>query len=205
MGLGLWRYTWMKLLFPQVKWEVTKSPHVYLTFDDGPHPIVTPKVLRVLKAYGIKATFFCVGKNAHAYPELIEALKKEGHCIGNHTFAHEKGWKTGRTSYLRSVDATGEILESKLFRPPYGKINPFCIRALKKRGYQIIMWSWLSRDYNRTISNQQIVLSANGIKAGDIMVFHDSQKTADRIETLLHEIIPMIQAKKLTFRTFVDL
>ncbi len=194
----------MKLLFPQFIWAVKKSPHVYLTFDDGPHPIITPKVLRVLKAYDIKATFFCVGKNAQAYPDLIEALQKEGHCIGNHTFDHEKGWNTGSKSYLRSIDATGKIFESRLFRPPYGKINPFCIRALKKQGYQIVMWSWLSKDYNSSISDRQIILAANGIKAGDIMLFHDSYKTGERIETLLNEIIPLIQSKKLTFRTFID-
>lgn len=196
------RVEWMKFLFPRFVWNVPNDSHVFLTFDDGPHPVATPKVLEVLKRFGIKATFFCVGENAQNYPELLQEILNEGHALGNHTFQHENGWETNREVYISSIKKTREIINSKYFRPPYGRINLRCVSRIKNEGYEIIMWSWLSKDYNKQVSNNSILNKAKGIKAGDILVFHDSTKTQDRIAELLIEIIPLIISKKLTFSTF---
>jgi peptidoglycan/xylan/chitin deacetylase (PgdA/CDA1 family) len=204
MWFGIWRFSWMKLLFPRLVWNVPNDSNVYLTFDDGPHPIATPKVLEVLAHFGIKATFFCVGANAQEYPEIIREIERAGHVLANHTYHHENGWTTPVDVYMDSITRTRALIESNLFRPPYGRINLRSIYRIKKAGYQIIMWSWLSKDYNAKLQNTTIISAAKHIKAGDVLVFHDSQKTEERIEELLMEIIPRIQSKQLTFSTFVN-
>ena len=203
MWFRVWRYSWMKLLFPRLVWNVPNDSNVYLTFDDGPHPIATPKVLEVLKQFGIKATFFCVGANAQKYPEIIRDIERAGHVLANHTYHHENGWTTPVDAYMDSITRTSTLIKSNLFRPPYGRIKLRSIYRIKKAGYQIIMWSWLSKDYNTKLHNTTIISAAKRIKAGDVLVFHDSQKTEERIEELLMEIIPRIQSKQLTFSTFV--
>jgi peptidoglycan/xylan/chitin deacetylase (PgdA/CDA1 family) len=204
MRLGIWRFEWMKLLFPRLVWNVPNDSHVFLTFDDGPHPVATPKVLEVLEHFGIKATFFCVGANAQKYPEIIREIERAGHVLGNHTYQHENGWTTPVDAYMDSITRTSALIKSNLFRPPYGRIKLRSIYRIKKAGYQIIMWSWLSKDYNTKLHNTTIISAAKHIKAGDVLVFHDSQKTEERIEELLMEIIPRIQSKQLTFSTFVN-
>ncbi len=203
MWFRVWRYSWMKLLFPRLVWNVPNDSNVYLTFDDGPHPIATPKVLEVLKQFGIKATFFCVGANAQKYPEIIRDIERAGHVLANHTYHHENGWTTPVDAYMDSITRTSTLIKSNLFRPPYGRINLRSIYRIKNAGFQIIMWSWLSKDYNTKLQNTTIISAAKHIKAGDVLVFHDSQKTEERIEELLMEIIPRIQYKQLTFSTFV--
>jgi len=204
MWFGIWRYSWMKLLFPRLVWNVPNDSNVYLTFDDGPHPIATPKVLKVLAHFGKKATFFCVGANAQKHPEIIREIERAGHVLANHTYHHENGWTTPVDTYMDSITRTRALIESDLFRPPYGRIKLRSIYRIKKAGYQIIMWSWLSKDYNTKLHNTTIISAAKRIKAGDVLVFHDSQKTEERIEELLMEIIPRIQSKQLTFSTFVN-
>jgi len=203
MWFRVWRYSWMKLLFPRLVWNVPNDSNVYLTFDDGPHPIATPKVLEVLNQFGIKATFFCVGSNAQKYPEIIRDIERAGHVLANHTYHHENGWTTPVDAYMDSITRTSTLIKSNLFRPPYGRINLRSIYRIKNAGFQIIMWSWLSKDYNTKLQNTTIISAAKHIKAGDVLVFHDSQKTEERIEELLMEIIPRIQSKQLTFSTFV--
>jgi peptidoglycan-N-acetylglucosamine deacetylase len=204
MRLGIRSVEWMKLLFPRLVWNVPNDSHVFLTFDDGPHPVATPKVLEVLDHFGIKATFFCVGENAQKYPEIMRDIERAGHGIGNHTYHHDNGWTTPVDAYMNSIMKTSALIKSNLFRPPYGRINLRSICRLKNAGYQIIMWSWLSKDYDSKLKNNTIIAAAKRIKAGDVLVFHDSQKTEERIEELLMEIIPRIQSKQLTFSTFVN-
>lgn len=203
MRLGIRSVEWMKLIFPRLVWNVPNDSHVFLTFDDGPHPVATPKVLEVLDHFGIKATFFCVGENAQKYPEIMRDIERAGHGIGNHTYHHENGWKTNHEAYISSIKKTRKVINSRYFRPPYGRINLRSISRLKNEGYEIIMWSWLSKDYNTRVSNNSILSAAKRIKAGDVLVFHDSTKTQHRIEELLIEIIPLILSKQLTFSTFV--
>jgi peptidoglycan/xylan/chitin deacetylase (PgdA/CDA1 family) len=178
---------WIRAMYPQgLIWRVkTIKKEVFLTFDDGPIPEVTPLVLEILKKYDVKATFFCVGENVRKYPEVYNQLLIEGHSVGNHTFHHVKAWKTEFHDYLSEVEQCNELINSRLFRPPHGQINRKLARKLST-DYRIIMWSALTGDYNKNLTGDQCL--ANAIKntgPGSIIVFHDSIKARERMEYAL--------------------
>jgi peptidoglycan/xylan/chitin deacetylase (PgdA/CDA1 family) len=180
---------WLKLLYPKLLWEANAANRcIYLTFDDGPIPIVTPFVLNILKKHGAKATFFCIGDNVRKHPDVFEQVKNEGHAIGNHTFNHLKGWKTEDKTYLDNFLQTDKLLDTKLFRPPYGRIKRSQVKLLQaaKPGMEIIMWSVLSADFDVNISPQQCLDNViKNVKPGDIVLFHDSLKAQERMEYAL--------------------
>ncbi|RYY18976.1 MAG: polysaccharide deacetylase family protein, partial [Chitinophagaceae bacterium] len=137
----------LRALYPGCTWRIdTHDPVLYLTFDDGPHPVATPFVLETLAAYNAKATFFCIGKNVVAYPDLYKRIIAEGHAVGNHTNHHLNGWQVTDAAYFKDVASAAGLIDSKLFRPPYGKISAFQIKHLKAAplNYQVIMWDVLS-------------------------------------------------------------
>lgn len=178
---------WVRAIYPQgLIWRIrTIKKEVFLTFDDGPVPEVTPRVLEILKKYNTKATFFCVGENVQKYPEAFNQLLREGHAVGNHTFHHVKAWQTDFLDYLSEVEQCNDLMHSKLFRPPHGQITRKLARRLKKE-YRIIMWSALTEDYNKKLTGDQCL--ANAIKntgPGSIIVFHDSIKARERMEYAL--------------------
>jgi peptidoglycan/xylan/chitin deacetylase (PgdA/CDA1 family) len=178
---------WIRAIYPDgLTWRVpTNKQEVFLTFDDGPVPEVTPLVLEILKKYNVKATFFCVGENVQKYPEVYDLLQREGHAVGNHTFHHVKAWKTGFHDYLSEVEQCNELMHSRLFRPPHGQINRKLARQLGKY-YRIIMWSVLTGDYNKNRTGHQCLLNAiKYTEPGSIIVFHDSIKALDRMEYAL--------------------
>jgi peptidoglycan-N-acetylglucosamine deacetylase len=178
---------WIRAIYPKgLVWRVpTGVKEVFLTFDDGPVPEVTPLVLGILKKYNVKATFFCVGENVQKHPEVFDLLLKEGHAVGNHTFHHTKAWKTDCNAYLSEVEQCNRLVKSKLFRPPYGQINRKIARILGKN-YRIIMWSALTGDYDKTLSGDQCLANAvNNTVPGSIIVFHDSLKALERMEYAL--------------------
>lgn len=190
-------------VFPKALWRVKESgddKNIYLTFDDGPHPEITPWVLELLQQYKAKATFFCVGKRAIAYPTILKQISDEGHLIGSHTFNHAHGWKLNFKQYSDEVNKGNKVLNSKLFRPPYGKITWRSYRWLSQN-YKLVMWSLLSKDYlinkepayciNRVVSN---------MKAGDIVVFHDSEKAKKNLVTALPVILEQMQLKGFQFK-----
>jgi peptidoglycan/xylan/chitin deacetylase (PgdA/CDA1 family) len=180
---------WLKLLYPKLLWEANAANRcIYLTFDDGPIPIVTPFVLNILKQYNAKATFFCIGDNVRKHPDVFEQVKNEGHAIGNHTFNHLKGWKTEDKTYLDDFLQADKLLDTKLFRPPYGRIKRSQVKLLQKEkpGIQIVMWSVLSGDYDATISPEQCLNNViKNTRPGDIVLFHDSLKAQERMEYAL--------------------
>ncbi|MBL55723.1 MAG: polysaccharide deacetylase family protein [Flavobacteriales bacterium] len=180
---------WMKWWYPELIWEIkTTKKEIYLTFDDGPDPEVTPWVLDQLKAHQAKATFFCVGENVEKYPEIYKRILAEGHTVGNHTYGHLNGWKTSYDKYIVSVKKCSHVFGAHLFRPPHGRISKRQIKKLKKR-YKIIMWSLLSGDFDDTISSAEC--SYNTVQysePGSIVVFHDSQKC----KKTLFEALPKI-------------
>lgn len=181
----------------RITWGFSVSePTVYLTFDDGPNPCITPWILDELQKHDFKATFFCVGENVQRYPEIYERILVEGHAVGNHTMKHENGLKVSTDKYLESVEKASKLINSKLFRPPYGKITPSLIRKLKKE-YHIILWSWLSYDYDSEVSVDKILEKAKLIQAGDILVLHDNEKMIQRQKELLPALIDFLKAKKL--------
>lgn len=175
---------------------------VYLTFDDGPIPEVTPKVLEILDRYGVKATFFMVGENVDRYPEVYEQVVKAGHAIGNHTYNHIKGWKYSTASYLGNVEQCEErIGETNLFRPPYGKATWLQRRMLHLMGYKLIYWDILTRDYNSKQTPEQMLrLIQRETRPGSIINFHDSLKSNERMLKVLPKAIEWLQAQGYELR-----
>ena len=168
----------------------TKNKCIYLSFDDGPHPIITNFVLDTLKENDIKATFFCIGDNVLKYPETFERIVKEQHSIGNHTHNHLNGWKTDNIQYYKNILQAAKYIPSKLFRPPYGKIKPTQANYLLKRGWRIIMWNSLSADFDTTIDGITCFNNVRStMKNGSIVVFHDSEKAFDRMKISLPLLI----------------
>ncbi len=176
-------------LFPNFTWKVpSEKKEIYLTFDDGPIPEVTPWVLEQLQEYQTKATFFCVGENINRHPEIFRQLTEAGHTIGNHTFNHLNGWANSNTAYFLNVHRCAQLVRSNLFRPPHGRLMPKQAARLRKR-YQIVMWDVLSGDFDAGITPQQCL--SNVLKNtgnGSIVVFHDSLKAWDK----LHYVLPRV-------------
>jgi len=177
-------------LFPNCVWQMpTIRRKLYLTFDDGPIPEVTPWVLEQLEKYNAKATFFCVGENVSKYPEIFNATLEAGHSIGNHTYNHLSGWGNENLPYFHNVRKCAQQVKSSLFRPPYGRIKPRQMQFLQ-RHYQIVMWDVLSGDFDPSISVEACFKNVvDHAKKGSIIVFHDSLKAKDKLEKVLPKIL----------------
>lgn len=175
------------------------SNTVYLTFDDGPNPEITPFILDELRKRKWQATFFCVGENVQRYPELFQRILNEGHRTGNHTFRHEHAGKVSPKTYLNSISLANNVIDSPLFRPPYGRLSPRLARTISRQ-YRIIMWSWLSYDFDTSISDERILRQAEKICPGDILVLHDNAKIAERQRTLLPKVLDFLAAKNFESR-----
>jgi len=179
----------IKKLYPELIWNINHTKRcIYLTFDDGPIPIVTPFVLNILKQYNAKATFFCIGDNVAKYPDIFEQVKNDGHIIGNHTYNHLKGWKTDDDIYLKNFLQADKLLDTELFRPPYGRIKRSQIKLLKeaRSDLKIIMWNVLSGDFDISLKPEKCLDNVvNNTNDGNIVLFHDSLKAFDRLEYTL--------------------
>ena len=158
---------------------------MYLTFDDGPVPEVTPEVLDILRKYNAKATFFVVGDNVHKHPEIFETVRMAGHAIGNHTFHHLNGWQTSPGAYAEDVNRCNGFFETRLFRPPYGRFTPSQYFLLRK-DFRFILWSVLTYDFHRKTTPEQCLANAIGhSQSGSIVVFHDNLKSIDKVRYAL--------------------
>ncbi len=185
----------------------SKKKEIYLTFDDGPTPKITDWVLKILGQYNAKATFFCIGNNIQEHPIIFNKIIDDGHAIGNHTYNHLNGWKTSNIDYLNSILKTEKLIEkyqiknSKLFRPPYGKIKASQAKTILKSDYNIIMWSVLSADFDTTI-NDNICFNnvVNNSGNGSIIVFHDSVKAFDKLQIVLPKILEHFSNKGYIFK-----
>ncbi|MFB9053286.1 polysaccharide deacetylase family protein [Formosa undariae] len=194
----------IKGIFPNYVWDMPllDKKTIYLTFDDGPHPEITPWVLNTLKPYNAKATFFCIGDNVRKYPEVHIETEAEGHAIGNHTYNHLKGWKTNTDDYIKNVEKAADLIPSKLFRPPYGKIKNSQAKLLKQQGYHIIMWSIISFDWEHSLSVEDCL--SNVIKHaedGHIIVFHDSVKASQNMQYALPKVLDYFSKKGYDFKS----
>ena len=177
------------------------DPTVYLTFDDGPHPIATPFVLEQLAQYQAKATFFCIGKNVVLYPEIFDAIQGAGHTVGNHTQHHLNGWKTDTETYIANIAEAHKHIPGHLFRPPYGRIKKAQAYMLtqSKHPWKIYMWDVLSADFDRHISPEQCLKNVlSHIRPGSIVVFHDSDKAWDRMRYALPKVLDFCRKKGWT-------
>ena len=202
-------------IFPKRIWAFPNSENkLYLTFDDGPIPEVTPWVLDTLKKHNAKATFFCIGDNIAKHPEIFKRIISEGHAVGNHTFNHLNGKKTDPKTYAKNVDKGQFIMEQEilsmgktiptseenetgvhvgLFRPPYGQMTSAQAKSVQGKGYQIVMWNVLSADYDTTISEEKCFKNvAESMKPGSIVVFHDSLKAQKNMQYALPKVLDVI-------------
>lgn len=179
----------LKKIYPALIWNKSRDSRcVYLTFDDGPIPIVTPFVLNILRQYNAKATFFCIGDNVDKHPGIFEQLLADGHRIGNHTYNHLKGWKTDDDTYIANFGKCDELLHTSLFRPPYGRAKRSQVKKLKalKPGLEVIMWDVLSGDFDQQLTPEGCLQNVmRYTRNGSIVVFHDSLKAFSRLEYTL--------------------
>jgi peptidoglycan/xylan/chitin deacetylase (PgdA/CDA1 family) len=196
---------WLKKIYPRRVWHIaTKEKIIYLTFDDGPDPGATGFVLETLKTFNAKATFFCIGKNVARQPAMYKRILDEGHRVGNHSYHHYNGWKTGTEEYLSDVSKAAELINSDLFRPPYGRLQSSQGKrigeAMRNRSAKIIMWDVLSGDFDNAVSGEkcvQYVLENSG--PGSIIVFHDSEKAFERLAYALPKVLAAFVEKGYRF------
>ena len=185
-----------KVLYPQLTWrkDSTDEKIIYLTFDDGPIPEMTPTILDLLKQYNAKATFFCVGDNIRKHPSIFKRTQEEGHSVGNHTYNHLNGWQTKDVDYLQNVEKCTAVMrehlpeavsEKMLFRPPYGRISKSQISKLLPN-YHIVMWEVLSGDFLQSLSSENCLKkSIKYTESGSIVVFHDNIKAKRNVDEVL--------------------
>jgi len=195
-------------LFPKRVWAFPNSKNsVYLTFDDGPIPIVTPWVIKVLKQYKSKATFFCIGDNVTKHENIFQQIIEEGHSIGNHTYHHLNGWSTKTKDYINNCEKCEDYLNrvkdnksksNSLFRPPFGKLSLKQSKTLQERGFHIIMWDVLSADFDAKISNKKCLENVlKNIQPGSIVVFHDSLKSYDKLRYVLPKVLDFLKINNI--------
>jgi peptidoglycan-N-acetylglucosamine deacetylase len=191
---------WMKRIYPDVIWDKSNSgKKLFLTFDDGPTPIVTEQVLDILDQYQAKATFFCLGRNIERHPEIYQEIIERGHQTGNHTYSHLRGWETGNKEYFQDIELAGLYIKSNLFRPPYGRIKRAQIKYLKKK-FQIILWNVMSHDYEKLWSKERCLKAVmRYTKKGSIIVFHDSEKAVEKILFVLPKLLEAFKDKGYKF------
>lgn len=180
----------VRWFFYRLKWSFrTNRKVIYLTFDDGPTPVVTDFVIDELNKYSAKATFFCLGRNVEKYPEIYQRLLDNGHKTGNHTYSHLDGWKTSSKNYMADTNLARTFIKSRLFRPPYGKLRQTQKLKLLKR-YKVIMWDILSHDYDLKTTPEKCLSNViNHISKGSIIVFHDSVKAKPNLYYALPRIL----------------
>ena len=188
-------------IFPSLVWgNATTEKKVWLTFDDGPTPKITPFVLDTLQNFNVKATFFCLGKQLVKHPEILQRIKAEGHSIGNHSYSHPNGFTTCTKKYLEDVKKCQKIIpETKLFRPPFGNIYPWQIGKLKKE-YKIIMWDVMGWDFDKNTSKEKCLKNVvTNVENGSIIVLHDNEKSSETLQFALPKIIETLKERGFTF------
>ena len=199
--------SWLRKLYGSCTWQMPgKDNVIYLTFDDGPHPRATSFVLDQLAKYNAKATFFCIGKNVVEFPEVYKGVIAEGHAVGNHTYHHLNGWKTKDDLYMNDIAQAKDYIDSTLFRPPYGRITRFQLKLLSHARYNLstVMWSVLSGDFDEKINGEKCLKNViNKTGAGDIVVFHDSEKAFEKLKFALPAVLKHFTNKGYRFDKIV--
>lgn len=181
---------WFTKVFPNLIWHIPVYEKIlFLTFDDGPIRETTPWLLDLLEAYDAKATFFCVGENVKKNPDLFYRIKKNKHAVGNHTYHHLNGWNTANYDYIADVEKADALIQSDLFRPPYGRLRQISKEVIRSK-YKIVMWDVLSRDYDNRINSEECLQNVlKNAVAGSIIVFHDSLKAKNHLQYVLPKVL----------------
>jgi len=193
---------WFSNLFPSYHWHGDREhKNVYLTFDDGPTPEATDFVLSQLAKHQFQATFFCIGDQVAKNPEIYDRIQEKGHRVGNHTFHHLNAWTARKDTYLNNVEYCSKLVNSSLFRPPYGRITDKVATGLKEKGYQIILWDVLSGDFDpsRTSDSCLKALKKN-TRNGSVIVFHDSERCLKQLEEILPTYLEFLKEHGWTSR-----
>lgn len=192
----------LKHLFPELIWDYTsKEKDVFLTFDDGPELPITQDVLACLLKYNAKATFFCLGEKAEKHPEILTQIREMGHSVGNHGYAHISGYKSNLKTYHDNFTKSAKLLNTQIYRPPYGRITPKQIRTILPQS-RIIMWSIMSKDYKKNISEKKCIRNVlKNVFPGAIIVFHDSIKTSGILLKVLPVVLKTLQEEGYKFKT----
>ncbi len=189
-------------IFPDLIWKMKKDGQksLYLTFDDGPIPIVTEWVLDQLDKYQAKASFFCVGQNVEDHKHIFQKIINQGHVVGNHTYNHISGWKNDAQTYITDIERCATFVNGNLFRPPYGRLKPSQVGLLKEN-YKIVMWDILSGDFDPKISNRKCLENVlNKSEDGSIIVFHDSLKAKEKLEFVLPKVLAHFSERGYSFK-----
>jgi len=199
--------------FPNIIWKKrTDEKKIWLTFDDGPEEEVTEFILETLKKLNIKASFFLIGKNIQAFPELTKEIIKEGHIVGNHSFSHLNGFKSKKEEYIYDIELGQKLINEKLvemgitnkikiFRPPFGRILPQQIKRLKEN-YKIVMWDIFSWDFKKNISPEKIYNNViDNVVEGSILVFHNNNKSLNNLKLILEDTLVKLKEKGFVFST----
>ena len=191
----------LRALYPKAIWRMDPNEKaVYLTFDDGPIPEITPWVLDLLDTYNIKATFFMVGDNIRKHPETFRMVVERGHRIGNHTFNHIRGFEFLTNNYLANTDKANETMKTDLFRPPHGHMRFAQYHVLKKY-YKIIMWDLVTRDYSKRVNGPQVFeIVKKYVRNGSIITFHDSLKAEKNMKYALPRSIEWLKEQGYEFK-----
>lgn len=194
-------------MFPNLVWKMKNdgAKSIYLSFDDGPIPEITPWVLDQLDKYDAKASFFCVGQNVKSYPDIFNRLKANGHSIGNHTHDHLSGWKTSNMDYFRNVRYCNELVDSTLFRPPYGRLKNKQALYLQ-RNYKVVMWDILSGDFDPKITKEECLENViSKATNGSIIVFHDSLKAKEKLTYVLPKVLKHFSKLGYSFKNLEEI
>ncbi len=192
-------------IFPDTVWRLPqKEKTVFLSFDDGPIPEVTPFVLDLLREKEIKATFFCVGDNVRKHPDVFKKILDEGHIVGNHTFNHLQGLYTSSEVYLENVEKANQLIGSPLFRPPHGILRYIQFMTLRHR-YNIVFWDVVTRDYNKKLTGEEVLeIVKKYTRNGSIIVFHDSLKAENNIRYALPKAIDYLIGEGYKFEVLTQ-
>jgi len=198
---------WLRKIYRKFIWNIpTGEKKLFLSFDDGPHPVATPFVLDELKKFDALGSFFCIGKNVENYPEIYNRILAEGHAVGNHTHNHVNGFKASDADYLDNVFKAEPFIHSNLFRPPYGRIKKSQEKKLfeQRPDLKVIMWSVLSGDFDTGMNGRQCFnIVKKNAGEGSIIVFHDSEKAFERLRYCLPQTLMYFADKGYRFEAIV--
>ncbi len=194
-------YLLRKFFSRNIIWNIpTQEKVIYLTFDDGPIAEITPLILKTLKEFNAKATFFCVGENVKKELAIFDEIIKENHSVGNHTFNHLNGWKTKTKHYVDNVFECEKFFKTSLFRPPYGKLKLSQFLRLKKN-FKIVFWSVLSGDFDQNTSKEKCLKNAiDNTTNGTVIVFHDNLKAKTNLYYALPKYLEHFSLQGYVFK-----